>query len=138
MNASVLVVDGDRKVAGILTDACMLEGYQTRAESDPFDALLMLRLARSPHVVIWSNTTLDGDLALPFFQAFTSAVNLCQRHRALYLTTEALEYVPRRLRELFERHAIPILTKPFDLDVFYTVLASLSATCPNEAPIPAQ
>lgn len=121
----VLVADDDTNVRAVLRDVLQEEGYTVHQTSHGEQTLDFLRAAASPLVVLlnWWMPILTGDEVLRIVEQ--DAV-LRRRHAYIFTTAYfTLHPHARRAGSLLEvlgSLQVPLLLKPFDLDVVLRVV----------------
>ena len=116
----VLIVDDDPEIRATLGLIVRDEGYETDEAGDGAQALMRMRVATEPMLVLldmWmplmnGETTLLTALASPALWARLSFI----------VMTANPQLISPRMREILRLHAIPLLVKPFDIDPFHAVV----------------
>lgn len=120
-HAQVLVVDDDEPiretVRGILEDV----GYAVIEAGDGLEALERMRADGAPRVVLLDlrMPRMDGGGVLRAVAADAALAS----HHAIVLMTANLPSVSPDVDQLLERLQVPVVTKPFDLDVLLDAVA---------------
>jgi CheY-like chemotaxis protein len=121
----VLVVDDDRAIRETLRTVLEEEGYTVNEASNGARALELLRASHAPYVVLLDlrMPELDG----PGVLAAVAADERLSTQHAYAIITANLDTVPRARAALRGRLSVPVIAKPFDLDVVLDTVAQASA-----------
>ncbi len=118
MDRTVLVVDDDRHIVGVLAEVLESEGYAVRKAYDGMDALQEAAIA-PPDLVL-------SDVAMPRLNGIALAQRLRERGVPVVLLSAAV--ADPRLA------GVPFVPKPFDLDrILGLVTHFLARTGPGDA-----
>jgi CheY-like chemotaxis protein len=131
---TVIVVDDDEDIRVALRDVLEAAGYQVVEATDGVEALNSLHALEFPAVVLTNHTMprLDGPALI---ELLTSTPELAQRCRIVYMTAGSRVLSPH-FAQLLQRHSIPHLRKPFDVDALVGTIRT-AATSLNSAPLDA-
>ncbi len=121
----VLVVDDDRSIRETLRAALQDEGYSVVEAGDGRQAISLLRSLGEPHVVLMDlrMPLLDGTKLLELIAADD---RLVARHAYAVITANP-DAVAAARRATHGRFALPVFTKPFDLEEVLTYVADAGA-----------
>jgi CheY-like chemotaxis protein len=122
--AHVFIVDDDPGIREVLRSALEAEGYIVIEAADGVSALERLRASPCPLIVLLdlSMPRLDGAGVL---EAVTREQALAQRHRFVLVTANPLP-LPPALYTLLASLEVPLLAKPFDVDILLDMVAHLA------------
>lgn len=109
----VLIVDGDNAISETLRDILEEAGHSVLQLADRARALAFLSASPSCCVVLFDRGV-PGVCSTPFFEAIVGDEMLLARHAYICMTTDPL-YLSSAERAIFNRLAIPIVAKPFDI-----------------------
>lgn len=113
----VLIVDDERSIINVLQRALEREGYQTAAVQGASQALDLL--ASTSFDLILCDLELTGMNGIAFYQKLIQA-EPALKDRFIFMTGEMLD---PGSRSFIQDNNIPVLMKPFDLEVLYRSLA---------------
>ena len=122
--AHILVVDDDLDIRMALRSALEAQGHAVSEASDGLTALERLRTSPWPLVVLL-------DLKMPYLDGagvlgtLAGDGALAQRHRYVLMTASA-QTLPLALGTLLVRLGVPLVRKPFDLEVLLDIVADLA------------
>jgi DNA-binding NtrC family response regulator len=109
----VLIVDGDDAISETMRDILEEAGHSVLQLADCAEALAFLSASRSCCVVLF-DWGVPGVCNTAFFEAIVGDEMLFTRHAYICMTTDPL-YLSHAERTIFDRLAIPIVAKPFDI-----------------------
>lgn len=116
----ILIVDDDDAIRETLRDALEEEGYEVAEAADGIEGLAQLRASQERLVVLLDQLMprLDGKGVL---RAVQDDPLLARQHAYILLTAHAR--MSARMTEYIAALSIPIVSKPFDLEVLFQVVA---------------
>ena len=127
--AHIVVVDDDPGIRTVLRSALEEQGHAVSEAGDGLTALERLRTSSWPLVVLL-------DLKMPYLDGAgvlgTVAGDraLAQRHRYVLMTASA-QTLPLALGTLLVRLGVPLVRKPFDLEMLLDIVADLAQEVPS-------
>jgi CheY-like chemotaxis protein len=116
MTGSVLVVEDDRGIRVLLESLLELEGYRVFTAEHGGPALARLR-ASSERLVVLLGLLMPVVDGLQVLESLAADPALALRHRVILVTAAAGVITQGRLAELRQQLDVPLIAKPFDLDV---------------------
>jgi CheY-like chemotaxis protein len=131
----VLVVDLDEEIRGAVHTllSTVVDCYAVAEAASPDDALAYLATQPKGMVVICSNAYADHRLCTPFFAAVAADERLAKRHQYLLLSSDPA-HLPDPLRLALLRLSVPVVPKPFDIDVLLTTVGGAAARLTSTRP----
>ncbi|HEV7126733.1 MAG TPA: response regulator [Ktedonobacterales bacterium] len=117
----LLVIDRDDAIRETLVNLFEDAGYAVVAAASAAAALAFLR-SHPDRVVVLFDAGVPGRESDGFFSAVAANGELARRHAYLCMTTNQ-EKLPPDLRAMLRSWAIPILSKPFDIESLLTAVA---------------
>jgi CheY-like chemotaxis protein len=131
--ASVFVVDDDPAIRTALRSALEEHGHMVLEASDGVSALERLRASPWPLVVLldFKLPRLDGAGVLGTVAGDRA---LAQRHRYVLMTASA-QTLPVALGTLLTSLEVPLVQKPFELEVLLDLVAHLANEAPSARPV---
>jgi CheY-like chemotaxis protein len=124
----VLIFDEDDAIREIVRVALEGEGYGVLEAASPQAALDQLRASPGPVVVLFNNV-LPGRGDAAFLRAVLADSDLLARHVYVCFTANPTRILPELLDTL-GRLGIPVITKPFDLDVLFATVKGAAEHIP--------
>jgi CheY-like chemotaxis protein len=127
----VLVADDDIDIRQTLRTVLEDEGYQVDEASNGKISLELIRVATAPYVVVL-------DLMMPLvggaavLRAISQDERLSLRHAILLVTASTFAIEPA-LSELLQRLQVPLIRKPFDLDLLVFCVQKAAERIANNA-----
>jgi len=127
--AHIFVVDDDPGIRTALRSALEEQGHAVSEAGDGLTALERLRTTPWPLVVLL-------DLKMPYLDGaevlsmLAGDGPLAQRHRYVLMTADA-QTLPLALGTLLVRLGVPLVQKPFDLEVLLDIVAHLAQEVPS-------
>lgn len=112
---TVLVVDDDLDIREVVRIVLEEAGYIVLEAQDGEPALRLLR-ATPLHLVMLLNLSVPNRAGLEVLHTLEANPTLAERHACVLMTTATRAEV-RATQALLDRLGVPILAKPFDLDV---------------------
>src|SRR5260221_7232383 len=127
--AHIFVVDDDPGIRTVLRRALEQQGHAVSEAGDGLTALERLRTSPWPLVVLLDLTMpyLDGAGVLGTLAGDGA---LAQRHRYVLMTASA-QTLPLALGTLLVRLGVPLVQKPFDLEMLLDIVADLAQEVPS-------
>jgi CheY-like chemotaxis protein len=127
--AQVLVFDTDQAIRETVRMALEGEGYGVLEAATPQGALDQLHASPSPLVVLFNNV-LPGRGDAAFIRAVLADGMLPTQHVYVCFTANPTR-IPPDVLDALARLRIPILTKPFDLDVLFATIKQAADHIPS-------
>ena len=127
--AHIFVVDDDPGIRTVLRSALEEQGHAVSEAGDGLTALERLRTSPWPLVVLL-------DLKMPYLDGagvlgtLAGDRALAQRHRYVLMTASA-QTLPLALGTLLVRLGVPLVRKPFDLEMLLDIVADLAQEVPS-------
>lgn len=125
----VLIVDDDPGIRDTLRELLKDEGYTTLEAADGVDAMDAL-LMTAERVIVLLDLMMPRMTGWDVLSAVTEHEQLISRHAFIVMTANkyaaAASTTDPYFAALLERHGVPIVEKPFDLDHLLTVVADAS------------
>ncbi len=127
--AHIFIVDDDPGIRTALRSALEAQGHTVSEAGDGLTALERLRTSPWPLVVLLDLTMpyLDGAGVLGTLAGDRA---LAQRHRYVLMTASA-QTLPLALGTLLVRLGVPLVRKPFDLEMLLDIVADLAQEVPS-------
>lgn len=125
--AQVLIVDGDEAISETMRYILEEAGHSVLEMPDYAEALAHLRTAPSCCVVLFDRS-MRWEYDTAFVAAITGDERLATRHAYICLTTAPL-YLKTAEMSVFDRLAIPVVAKPFDIDDLEEVVRRSAQIC---------
>jgi len=120
--AAVLIVDDDREIRETVVLALEDVGYTVSQASDGQAAISYLQQTDTPHVVILDSfmPIMNGE---EFLQTVLHDLHMKTHHTFIYMTAR-VQRPDSTMAEMLTTHGIPLISKPFDLDMLLDTVAT--------------
>lgn len=117
----VLVVDDDSQTREAVREALQDEGYHVMEAPNGTTALVLLRASADRLVVLFDNV-MPGLTGEGLLHVVAAEAPLRANHGYILMTASTREFTPT-LSHLLTQLAVPVLWKPFELDMLFETVA---------------
>lgn len=119
---SILVVDDEPNIRGMMAEVLMLEGYSVQTAEHGGPALDILRTSPE-HLLVTLGLVMPEVDGWAVLEAVAADAELAQRHVIIMVTGNYTAATEGRIQELREALDVPVIPKPFTVEQLLDAVA---------------